>query len=395
MTSSTSSPKIYLDNNATTPLDDRVKTAITDALDLWANPSSNNANALKAADAILEARSHLGNMFGVEKEGVVFTSGGTESNNWVIEGAIRAFRKKNKTLIPHIVTTNIEHPSILEPLKRREEDGEITVTYVSVIPSTGYVTPQSIFDALTTATCLVTVMLANNETGVLQPVAEICRLIRDRLKENAPFLHSDVAQAAGKIPIDVNGLSVDAVTVVGHKFYGPRNGALIFNPKSERIPPMLLGGNQESGWRSGTENTPMIVGLGEAARIYNEASSNIETVLRQNRDYFEELLVKRLRNSHVIHFLGSPRLPNTSSVAFLDYPSHGCDLLEKCRTFNASTGAACHKNECSPILKACGISFAVASKTVRISFGRSTELAEIDTVLNELVELCSPKNEEL
>ena len=268
MPSASTFPKIYLDNNATTPLDDRVKTAITDALDLWANPSSNNENALKAADAIHEARIHLGNMFGVEKEDVVFTSGGTESNNWVIEGAIRAFRKKNNALIPHIVTSNIEHPSILEPLKRREEDGEISefdqysfflsilciisaVTYVSVIPSTGYVTPQSIFDALTPATCLVTVMLANNETGVLQPVAEICRLIRDRLKENAPFLHSDVAQAAGKIPIDVNGLGVDAVTVVGHKFYGPRNGALIFNPKSERIPPMLLGGNQESGWRSG------------------------------------------------------------------------------------------------------------------------------------------------
>lgn len=116
--------KIYLDNNATTPLDDRVKSAITDALDLWANPSSNNENALKAADAILEARSHLGKMFNVDGECVVFTSGGTESNNWVIEGTIRNAKKVSK--LPHIITTNIEHPSILEPLKRREEDGEIS-----------------------------------------------------------------------------------------------------------------------------------------------------------------------------------------------------------------------------------------------------------------------------
>ncbi|CAO4365665.1 unnamed protein product [Caenorhabditis nigoni] len=385
-----SSPKIYLDNNATTPLDDRVKTAISEALDLWANPSSNNENALNAAKAILESRNHLAEMFHVKKEDVVFTSGGTESNNWVIEGAIRDARKSGKK--PHVVTTNIEHPSILNPLQRRENDGEITVTYVSVNPSTGFVTPESILQAVTSDTCLVTVMLANNETGVLQPVSEICQLIRSKFKENSPFLHSDVAQAAGKIPVDVESLGVDAVTVVGHKFYGPRNGALIYSSKSVRLPPMLLGGNQESGLRSGTENTPMIVGLGEAARIYNEASSNIESVLTQNRDYFEELLVKRLRNSHLIHFLGSPRLPNTSSVAFLDYPSHGCDLLEKCQTFNASTGAACHKNECSPILKACGISFALASKTVRISFGRSTKLAEIEAVVDELVELCSSEN---
>ncbi|CCD66050.2 Selenocysteine lyase [Caenorhabditis elegans] len=380
--------KIYLDNNATTPLDDRVKSAITDALDLWANPSSNNENALKAADAILEARSHLGKMFNVDGECVVFTSGGTESNNWVIEGTIRNAKKVSK--LPHIITTNIEHPSILEPLKRREEDGEISVTYVSINPLTGFVTSQSILDALTSDTCLVTIMLANNDTGVLQPVSEIFQAIREKLKTNVPFLHSDVAQAAGKIPVNVRSLSADAVTVVGHKFYGPRSGALIFNPKSKRIPPMLLGGNQESGWRSGTENTPMIVGLGEAAKVYNEGFLNIESILRQNRDYFEELLLKRLRNSHIIHFIGSQRLPNTSSVAFLDYPSHGCDLLEKCQTFNASTGAACHKNECSPILKACGIPFAVASKTVRISFGRSTKIAEIETVVDELVQLCSP-----
>lgn len=282
--------RVYLDNNATTPLDDRVKDAITGALDLWANPSSNNDNAVKASEAILEARQHLAKMFNTEVEGVVFTSGGTESNNWVIEGAIRNWRKSNKG-IPHVVTTNIEHPSIVEPLKRREADGEITVSYVSVDSSTGFVTPESILQALKPETCLVTIMLANNETGVLQPVAEAYSMIREQIKDSLPFLHSDVAQAAGKIPVDVRSLGVDAVTVVGHKFYGPRNGALVFAPKAVRLPAMLLGGNQEAGWRSGTENTPMIVGLGEAARVYNEGASNIRSVLLQNRDYFEELLV--------------------------------------------------------------------------------------------------------
>uniref|UniRef100_A0A8R1HLS2 Selenocysteine lyase n=1 Tax=Caenorhabditis japonica TaxID=281687 RepID=A0A8R1HLS2_CAEJA len=244
--------KIYLDNNATTPLDDRVKSAIAGALDLWANPSSNNENAQKAAEAIRESRRHLAEMFATGADDVVFTSEGTEANNWVIDGAIRNFRLKNPRITPEIVTTNIEHPSILEPLKRREHDGEISVKYISVNPATGFVTPQSILQAITPATCLVTIMLANNETGVLQPVDYINRLIREKYPGDlAPFLHSDVAQAAGKIPVKLEDLGVDAVTVVGHKFYGPRIGALVYGANGRRLPAMLLGGNQESGQRSG------------------------------------------------------------------------------------------------------------------------------------------------
>ncbi|EGT48316.1 hypothetical protein CAEBREN_15676 [Caenorhabditis brenneri] len=328
-------------------------------------------------------------MFNVENDGVVFTSGDIESNNWVIEGSIRIARKMNKTGTPHVVTTNIEDPSILEPLKKKEKAGEITVTYVAVNPSTGFVTAESILNALTPATCLVTVMLANSETGVLQPVSDIFHSIRETFKEKSPFLHSDVAQAAGKILVDVKLLGADAVTVVGHKFHGPRNGALIFSPEGIRVLPMVLGENEESGWKHGAENTANIVGFGEAARMYGE-NMNIETLLLQNRDHFEELLVKNLRNSHVINFMGSPRLPNTSSVAFIDYPSHSCDLLKKCKTFTASTGADCHKNEGSPVLKACGVPFETASKTVCFSFGRLTQLSEIETVVEELVQLCSP-----
>ncbi|CAI2344839.1 unnamed protein product [Caenorhabditis sp. 36 PRJEB53466] len=385
--------RVYLDNNATTPMDDRVKEAVTGALDLWANPSSNNEYAGEAAEAIQKSRKHLAKMFNTNAEGVVFTSGGTEANNWVVDGAIRQFMDKQYgglyILPPHIITTNIEHPSISEAVRRKIADvyynsnfhsnmEQDMITFIPVDPNTGFVSPQAVIAALRVNTCLVSIMLANNETGVLQPVEYINRLIREKQKKDAPFmpfLHSDVAQAAGKVPVDVKAL-------------GERSTD--FAPKTTKIPPFLIGGNQESGSRSGTENTPMIVGLGEAARVYNESAENIESVLRQNRDHFEKLLVERLRNSHLIHFLSSPRLPNTSSVAFIDYPSHGCDLLEKCQTFYASTGAACHKNECSPILKACGIPFNVASKTVRISFGRSTQLTDIEKVVEELVQLCSP-----
>ncbi|CAD6192007.1 unnamed protein product [Caenorhabditis auriculariae] len=379
----------YFDNNATTPLDPSVMSSMRDAFDLWANPSSNNSNARKTALAISEARREIGKMFQVTSDDVIFTSGGTESNNWVIDSAVRLHKYNKRVGKPHVVTSSIEHPAIKEPLLRRLRDEEIDVTFVEVSPETGAVRVEDVLTAMTSSTCLVTIMLANNETGVLQPVAEIGVSVRSKFG-NSVFIHTDAAQAVGKIAISIPDLHVDALTVVGHKFYGPRNGALVLRSRAEvALEPLFLGGNQEFGLRSGTENTPMVVGLGQAARVFNEASEEIEQRLRGTRDYFEAQLKECLGDEHKVHFGASPRLPNTSSVAFLNYEPHSCHLIENCKTFSASTGAACHKSECSPILTACGIPFSIASKTVRFSFGRSTTKEEVDLAVAELVSLTS------
>ncbi|CAI5440866.1 unnamed protein product [Caenorhabditis angaria] len=379
--------KIYLDNNATTPLAPTVAAKITEALGFWANPSSNNENAKLAASEIAEARRNLAKLFNTRPDSVIFTSGGTESNNWIIHSAIsRAKNRISAAKKPHVITSCIEHPSILEPLKVREENGEIDVTYIAINPQTGQISPSTVLLAVRPETCLVTIMLANNETGVIQPIREIFREIRQK----SIILHSDVAQGAGKLSIDLADLQADAITVVGHKFYGPRSGALVLGPEFESdLEPMIYGGGQEMGRRSGTENTPMIVGLGEAARIFLADGQQIENHLREIRDYFEQQLKIHLPTAaHLVHFQQSPRLPNTSSVAFFNYSPHSCDLVERAQTFSASTCAACHKNECSPVLIACGLNFATASKTVRFSFGRQTKKSEIDTVIQELVQLC-------
>ncbi|KJH43370.1 aminotransferase, class V [Dictyocaulus viviparus] len=214
-------------------------------------------------------------------------------------------------------------------------------------------------------------MLANNETGVLQPIAELCDVVRQasRKYDSEVFLHTDACQAVGKIDVNINELKVDAVTISGHKFYGPRNGALVTRSKfAIQLIPMLQGGGQEGNLRSGTENTPMIMGLGAAA---NSCDSNkAESLLRSIRDYFERQLQQYLPDQHVVNFSSSPRLPNTSSVTFPKYTHTSKHLMKKCKTFYASTGAACHSEIVSPILMACGLPQELAERTIRFSFGR-------------------------
>lgn len=377
---------VYLDYNATTPLDSTVKKAIAEGLELWANPSSKTPLALKAKEAIEKAKRSLGELLHVSDAEVVFTSGGTEANNWVIYSAIESFKSASQRCsdVPHVISSTIEHPSILEPLRHLRDNGSIELSLLPVDPASGQVVPSDLEKFVSPSTCLLTVMLANNETGVLQPIPELSVAARRASKKhgNSIFVHSDASQAVGKLDVNIAELKVDAITVAGHKFYGPRNGALVVRSQyATQILPMLRGGGQERGLRSGTENTPVIMGLGAAAATF---SPKVEAHLRDIRDYFEQRLHELVPEEHVVHFQHSPRLPNTSSVAFPKYPKPGPDLVAKCKTFYASTGAACHSGDVSAVLLACGISKEVAERTVRFSFGRETTKDDVDRVVKEL-----------
>ncbi|KAE9420795.1 hypothetical protein Angca_003954, partial [Angiostrongylus cantonensis] len=377
---------IYLDYNATTPLDPSVKAAITEGLELWANPSSVYLIAQKVKVAIENARQSLEKLLHISSSNVVFTSGGTEANNWVIQSAVEQFKSnpKHSAAIPHVISSVIEHPSILEPLRYLSSKGFIDLSLLPVNTTTGQVEPDDIRRLLTPLTCLVTVMLANNETGVLQPIAELSDAVRRASSEHGSssvFIHSDVCQAVGKIDVNINDLKVDAISLAGHKFYGPRNGALVTRSKyTTQLTPMLRGGGQQGNLRSGTENTPMIMGLGAAADACDLRKT--EEHLRSVRDYFEKqleasfYLQQHLPEQHV-NFASSPRLPNTSSVAFPKYPESSEHLMAKCKTFYASSGAACHSGSVSPVLLACGIQRQTAERTIRFSFGRETTKEDV------------------
>ncbi|XP_028338838.1 selenocysteine lyase isoform X3 [Physeter macrocephalus] len=277
--------KVYMDYNATTPLEPEVIQAMTEAMqEAWGNPSSPYPAGRKAKEIINAARENLAKMIGGRPQDMIFTSGGTESNNLVIHSVVKHFHKIHAAVgdtaehpspvegaLPHIITCTVEHDSIRLPLEHLVEEQVAEVTFVPVSKVNGQAEAEDILAAVRPATCLVTIMLANNETGVVMPVPEISRRVRALNQQRAAgglpgvLVHTDAAQALGKRRVDVRDLGVDFLTVVGHKFYGPRVGALYVRGLGELTPlyPMLFGGGQERNFRPGTENTPMIAGLGK------------------------------------------------------------------------------------------------------------------------------------
>lgn len=391
---------VYLDNNATTPLDLDVRDAISAALDCWGNPSSAHEYGKLAKEKVDVARKQVAELVNVVDDDVIFTSGGTESNNWVIHSALAYFAKENrKTLArPHIVTSNVEHPSISETLRQLQRTAQCDVTEVEVDLKTGAVEAEKVAKAMNENTVLVTVMLANNETGVIQPIAEISKAVegrRGKLTERRILIHTDAAQAIGKIPVDCKRLGVDFLTIAGHKFYGPRIGALIVRNRAETpLFPFLRGGGQEFGMRPGTENVPMIVGLGAAASMFIDSKKldHQRKHLQQLRDHFEKQIEAEFGGADNvrINFKAQSRLPNTSSITLPKLAVTAGEMLGKCKTFQASTGAACHSAETavpSRVLTACGLTVEEAVKTVRLSLGRSTTADDLKRVVAELKSL--------
>ncbi|KAM9383949.1 selenocysteine lyase isoform 1-T3 [Pholidichthys leucotaenia] len=395
--------RIYMDYNATTPLEPEVIQAISEALhDAWGNPSSSYVAGAKAKAIINQSRENVARMVGSKAEDIIFTSGGTEANNLVLHTAVEHFRKNCSAAedgcsgLPHIITSNVEHDSVKLVAERLQMDGKADVTFVPVSKVTARVEVEDVVAAVRPNTCLISIMMANNETGVIMPIQEICHRIKCLNKQHEHLrilLHTDAAQALGKIRVDATELGVDYLTIVGHKFYAPRIGALYVNGPGTTTPlyPMLFGGGQERNFRPGTENTPMIAGLGKAAELVTTNLSDYESHMRSTKLYLEEQLQSIFNNR--IHFNsrfpGSDVLPNTCNVSILGPTLQGWRVLSNCRRLLASVGAACHSgsgNRPSHILLSCGVPLEVAANALRLSVGRRTTRADVDRVVEDLRE---------
>jgi cysteine desulfurase len=369
--------RIYLDNNATTPVDPAVLDALQRALrDSYGNASSIHKEGQTARRTLEQAREEVAALIGATAREIVFTSGGTESNNAALFGRIGSRQGA------HLVTTAIEHPSILEAvnvLKQRGAD----VTTVGCGTS-GRVQEAEMISAIRPDTNLVTMMLANNETGVIQPVAAVARHCREM---GVPF-HCDAVQAVGKIAVDVKTLEVDTLSISAHKFHGPKGIGALYVRSGTTLEPFVVGGSQERRRRAGTENAPLAAGFGVAATLARNADSARIAVLR---DSLEENLRAGGR-AVVFNGAGEERLPNTSNATFRGADGEALVIGLDLNGVAVSTGSACSSGrvEASDVLLAMGLPEQVARGTIRISLSRFTTAQQIERIV-ELIAILLPK----
>jgi cysteine desulfurase len=375
--------RIYFDHNATTYL----RREVVDAMLPYFQERFGNASSLhffgqENRDAIDSARAHVASLLNAEPEEVIFTSGGTESDNLAIRGALRARRRISPA--NHIVTSRIEHPAVLKTCRDLEEEG-CRVSYVPC-DENGVVRLDLLEEALTGDTAVVSVMLANNETGVIQPIREISALARSR---GATF-HVDAVQGAGKIPIDVDDLGVDLLSISAHKFYGPKGVGALYVRRGTALEPVYTGGSHECGLRPGTENIPGIVGLGEASRISKEDLKSEMERIGSLRDRLERGALARV-DGITVAGASAPRVPNTSSMIVARVEGEAITLRLSMLGFAISSGSACSSgaNEPSYILTAMGISPGIAQGGIRISLGIVNTDEEVDAFLETFPQVVS------
>ncbi len=369
---------IYLDYNATTPIAPSVQEAMLPFLaDHFGNPSSAHALGRATREAIEDARSQVASLLGVDHDGVLFTSGGTESNNLALLGVML---REPPSAGGHLVISAIEHPAVLEPALWLKRQG-YSVTVVEC-DAQGVVAPQAVAAAITSKTRLVSVMHANNETGVVQPIRQISACCRER----GVLLHTDAAQSVGKLRTQAPELGVDLLTVAGHKLYAPKGIGALYVRAGVPLERVIHGAGQESGMRPGTENVPHIVALGQAARLTQKCVSAASERMGALRDRLECRLTAALGADAVVHGQRAERLPNTLSISFPRVL--GSKLLSRIPELCASTGAACHDNaagQTSGTLAAMGVSAEQARGTVRLSVGWYTLDEEIDRAVDLLL----------
>ncbi len=366
--------EIYLDHNASTPLDPRVAAVMRLLLDgPYANPSATHAGGRAAHALIDRARAQVAALLGCGSDEVVFTSGGSEANNLALKGAYFALRDRGD----HIVTTAVEHPAILEPARFLERLGA-RVTVVAV-DRTGQVDPDAVRRAITSRTILVSVMHANNEVGTIQPIAEIAHGAHER----GILMHTDAAQSVGKIPTRVDDLGVDLLSIAGHKLYAPKGVGALYVRRGVHLEPLIHGAGHEGGRRAGTESALLVASLGAACELAQDLEPMIE--VRRLRDLFWDLLRARLGEQVVLNGHTEQRLPNTLNVSLAGRV--GADVLAALDGVAASTGSACHSGsvELSPVLRAMGVPPEVGMGALRFSLGRGTTEAEIRDAVERLV----------
>jgi len=379
---------VYLDYNATTPVDPRVAAAILGALqEDFGNPSSGHALGRRARAAVEAARAHIAALLGAAPKDILFTSGGSEANNTALFGLAELAPPDRR----HLIVSAVEHPAVMEPARLLASRG----WRLSLLPVDEFCRthPADLEALLHEETAFVSVMLANNEVGTLQPVAELAALCRAR---GVP-IHCDAAQAVGKVPVDVAQLGVDALSLAGHKFHAPKGiGALYLRP-GLALPPFVRGAGQEHGRRAGTENVPGIVGLGEAARL---ARNLLEEDMARSLELRGRLLAglrqrfgtEQMRVNGLFECGAENCLPNTLSVAFAGLEAG--DLLDRLGDhLAASPGAACNTDggKLSAVLLAMGLDARWARGTLRFSVGRMSRSAEIDRAIELLTEAILPR----
>ncbi|UCD93950.1 MAG: selenide, water dikinase SelD [Candidatus Zixiibacteriota bacterium] len=365
---------IYLDYNATTPVDPRVGEAMLPYInEHFGNPSSSHIIGVTGKKGVDRSRKQVAEMLQCSIDEIVFTSGGTESNNYAIRGVARAYKDRGR----HIITSSIEHPAVTEVCRFLEGEG-FDVTYLPV-DKYGLLDPDRVEDALTPGTILITIMHANNEVGTIEPIAEIAEIAH----RHGILVHSDCAQSIGKVPVRVDELRVDLLSVAGHKLYAPKGIGALYIRTGVRLEKLMYGADHEMNRRAGTENVIEIVGLGEACELVSRNLPQYHEHMLKTRDRLEKALTERFPAA-VINGHPEMRLPNTLSISFPNLEAN--TILDELSGVAASAGAACHSDrvDVSAVLEAMKVPLEKAMGTIRFSTGRFTKADDIDRAIDEI-----------
>jgi cysteine desulfurase len=368
--------RIYLDNNATTQVALEVVQAMLPCYqETYGNASSVHSWGQEAKALLDTARHQVATLLGAEPNEIVFTSGGTESDNLAIQGIVGSVPRDGK----HVITSQIEHHAVLHTCQVFQKLG-VRVTYVSV-DSQGLIDPGDVEAAITPETILISIMHSNNEIGTIQPIQEIGKIAQ----EHDIYFHTDAVQAAGKVLIDTKALGIDLLSIAGHKFHAPKGIGALYVRKGTRIRPLFYGGAHERNRRAGTENVPQIVGLGKAAELAVTTMEDTTRRVGELRDYFESEVLRSVPQTYV-NGAPSRRTPNTSNLRFEQVESEGLVINLDLAGVACSTGSACASGSIEPshVLTALGLSPAEAVNSIRFSLSRYTTREEIDQVLKIL-----------
>lgn len=373
--------RFYFDHNASTPVSPEVLEALTPVLrEVYGNASSIHHQGQAAKQRLEAARSQVAQLIHAQPREIVFLSGGTEADNLAIFGTVRYSTRERK----HVITTAIEHPAVLAACAQLEREG-VEVTRVGV-GSDGVVSPDDIRRALRPATVLISVMHANNELGVIQPIAEISRIAR----EAGVSFHSDGVQAVGKLPVDVEALGVDLYALTGHKIYAPKGAGALYVREGTRLGAIQFGGHHERDRRPGTENVPGAVGLGAAAEWFHDHLGAETARLRVLRDRLESGILQRVPSSGV-NCPGAPRTPNTANICFDGRDGEALVIALDLRGFAVSGGAACSSGAVEPshVLTAIGLEPERARASIRFSLGRSNDPDQVAALIDAVAAVAS------
>jgi cysteine desulfurase len=379
-------PRVYLDNNATTPVAPEVAEAMLAFLrDDFGNASSVHWYGQRARDAVEVAREQVARLIGADPKEIVFTSGGTESDNmsvFGVAGAPGVARPRTASGAKHVITTSIEHPAVLYAARELESRG-VSVTYLPAGPG-GVIDADDAARAIRPETVLITVMLANNEVGTLQPVAEIGRIARER----GVTLHTDAVQAAGKVAVNVEALGVDLLSLSAHKLYGPKGVGALYVRKGTQLEPLMYGGHHERDRRPGTENVPGIVGLGAAAGLAKQNFDRDAPRIAAMRDRLQAGILGRIEGVSV-NGDATHRQPNTLNVSFEGVKGESLVMALDLEGVACSTGAACSSGSTEPshVLTAMGLSKVEARGSLRLSLGRYNTEGDVDIALDAIAQV--------